>query len=45
MKESINDYKVINIIGEGAFAKVFLVEAEENKKYALKLIATNNGNK
>lgn len=45
MKEEINDYKVINIIGEGAFAKVFLVEGADNTQYALKMIATNQGNK
>ena len=41
MKETINDYTVIDLIGKGAFANVYLVEGAKNKRYALKMIAIN----
>jgi serine/threonine protein kinase len=45
MKEHINDYRIIDIIGEGAFAKVYHVEGPDNKQYALKMIGINQQNK
>ena len=36
-KYTINDFKILNSIGTGAFSKVFLVENKKtNIKYALK---------
>ena len=40
--ESINDYKIISQIGEGAYARVFLVTSPSNSHFALKMIKTDN---
>lgn len=36
---------MLDLLGEGAFAKVYLAEGPLNKKYALKMVKVNNQNK
>lgn len=36
---------MLDILGEGAYAKVYLVEGAENARYALKMIAINKQSK
>ena len=38
----INDYHLIEIIGKGAYANVYLAVTPKNKKYALKMIETKS---
>ena len=38
MPDSINDYTVIDELGEGGFGKVYKVESVNKHPYALKLI-------
>ena len=41
MNDYINDYKIIDLIGEGAFGKVYKVEGVDRNPYALKIIPIN----
>ena len=40
---SISDFSLLNMIGEGSFAKVFLVRKKDNQQvYALKILKKKN---
>ena len=45
MITQINDYKIIEELGQGRFAKLYLVESVDKQKYAIKLIPVNKNNK
>lgn len=34
----INDYSILELLGKGSFGKVYLVESNDRKHYALKSI-------
>ena len=36
--QTINDYQLTQLLGEGSYAKVYLGVNHKNKKYALKVI-------
>ncbi len=38
MNDSINDYRLLDLIGEGAFGKVHKAVGVDRKEYALKII-------
>ena len=38
MNDSINDYRLLDLIGEGAFGKVYKAVGVDRKEYALKII-------
>jgi serine/threonine protein kinase len=38
MNDSINDYKILDVLGEGAFGKVYKALGVDRKYYALKII-------
>lgn len=39
MNDSINDYKIVGTLGEGAYGKVYKALGVDRKHYALKLIS------
>ncbi len=41
MSECINDYKLTEVVGQGAFGKVFKAVGIDRKEYALKKIPIN----
>ena len=42
----INDYTPLNVLGQGGFGTVYLVESEADKtKYAIKLISVDKNTK
>lgn len=36
--EQINEYRIVELLGEGAFARVYLAEGPLQKQFALKII-------
>jgi serine/threonine protein kinase len=38
MNDCINDYRLLDLIGEGAFGKVYKALGADRKEYALKII-------
>lgn len=45
ISQKINEYTLLEMLGEGAYAKVFLAEGPLGTKYALKMIRVNPTNK